>query len=236
MTLKALFGALAAFVAFAAAPAFAEDGLTGEGSLSAGVTTGNTDTKDLGAALKLANQFGDWRAKGQLAADYGETDDTETRNRFLAAAQLDRDLSERFYVFGRASYEQDEFSSFDNRIFAGVGAGYRVLTGERAKWAVEAGPGYRWDELTTGAKEESVSARAASMFAYKFNDAVAFTNDTEVLYADVSTQVINTAALTAKLTDAFSARFSYDIRHETEALPGRKETDTATRLSLVYGF
>ena len=151
MKLNVLIGGLAAIFALVATPAFAEDGLTGEGSLSAGVNTGNTDTKDLGAALKLAKQFGDWRAKGALAADYSETDNNETRNRLSGAAQLDRDINDRLYLFGRGSYEKDAFSSFDNRVFVGVGAGYKILTGERTKWAVEAGPGYRWDELSTGA-------------------------------------------------------------------------------------
>ena len=237
MSFKSLLAALAAGFALCAAPvAMADDGWTGEGTLSAGVTTGNTKTTDAAAGLKLARQFGVWRAKGALNGEYGETDNAETRNRYGAAGQLDRDFTDRVYGFGRLSHESDEFGAFEKRTFAGFGAGVKVLTGERTKWALEAGPGYRWDELAGGQEEESAAARVASLFKHQFNDAVSFSNDTEVNYADVSTQIFNSAGITAKLTDSFAARFSYDVRHDTDVLPGRKETDTATRFSLVYGF
>jgi putative salt-induced outer membrane protein len=237
--MKTLVATLAAGLALAFAPtalAHDHDGWTGEGALSVGVTSGNTDTTDVAAGLKGQRQFGDWRAKANIAGEYGENSSVETRNRFLVGAQLDRDFTDRFYGYGRGSYEKDEFSAFDNRTFAGVGVGYKVLTGDKTKWALEAGPGYRWDELNNGTEEDSVAFRAASLFKHAFNDNVAFTNDTEVTYADVSTQVFNSAGLTAKLSEALSARISYDVRHDTDVLPGRKETDTATRFSLVYGF
>jgi putative salt-induced outer membrane protein len=237
MKIKTLAASLAAGLALAfAAPAMAQDGWTGEGALSAGVTSGNTKTTDVSAGLKVANQFGDWRAKGDFLAEYGENNSNETKNRYRLGAQLDRDFDANWYGYGRASYEKDKFAAFDNRTFVGVGAGVKVLQGAPTSWTLEAGPGYRWDELANGRDEESAAFRAASMFRHELNDAVAFTNDTEVLYADVSTQVFNSIGLQAKLTDTLSARVSYDIRHETEVLPGRKETDTATRVSLVYGF
>ncbi|MCF6329846.1 MAG: hypothetical protein L3J02_08615, partial [Henriciella sp.] len=46
------------------APALAQDettGWTGEGSLSAGVTTGNTETTDLGLGLDLGRDFCVWK-------------------------------------------------------------------------------------------------------------------------------------------------------------------------------
>ena len=70
----------------------------------------------------------------------------------------------------------------------------------------------------------------------KFNDAVNFTNDTEVVYSDVSTQIVNIAAVTAKMTDKLAARFSYEVRNESDPPFGRKSTDTISRISLVYGF
>lgn len=226
--------------------AFAQDASwTGEGSFSAGVTTGNTETTDLGLGLDLSRETTLWTTTLEALADFGETDGTETKNRFFLAGQLDRQINDRLYGFGRASYEQDEFSGFETRTFVGGGLGYDVLTGPRQTWAIEGGPGLKIDEVretTDGTTVipaetvESFSVFAASAYAFQFNDNVAFTNDTNLLYAEESTQIVNTAAITASLTDALSARFSFDVRHDTDPPLGFESTDTATRISLVYAI
>lgn len=234
---------LAAVVAVsAAAPALAQDAVwAGEGSFGAGFTTGNTDTSDLGLGLKLGRKTGDWTLSFQALADYGKTDGVETKNRIFGSAQADRDFSERLYGLGRVSYERDEFSGFESRAFAGVGVGYRVIVSEPTKWAVEVAPGVRYDDirgtlLAPGDSETGFSVIGASKFAHAFNDNVKLTNDTTVTWADASTQIVNTLAVTAALTGALSARASYDVRHDTDAPVGFEKTDTVTRVSLVYAF
>lgn len=218
----------------------------GEGSLSAGVTTGNTDTRDLGLGVKLSRDTGLWRTGVEALADYGEIDGAEAKNRMFLAGQLDRKFGDRLYGFGRGSYEADEFSGFDSRIFIGGGLGYEVIQGDKISWAVEGGPGIKIDEvkeqvlpgpvIIPGETVESFSIVGASKFAYAFNDNVKLSNDTSVLYAEESTQLTNSLGLTAALTGALSARISFDVRHDTDPPIGFEDTDTATRLSLVYAF
>lgn len=241
-----------------AAPAFAHDepaadapvGWTGEGSVSAGTTTGNTETTDLGIGINASRDFGVWTTGIEAVADYAELDGVESKNRWLLAGQLDRQINDRLYGFGRVSYEQDEFSGFDSRTFVGGGLGYQVIASERTSWTLEGGPGFKIDEVAEilptpengltmaipATTEESVSAIAKSDFGFAFNEAVSFSNITTVLYAQESTQVGNTAAITAALTDRFSARFSVDVRHDTNPPMGFEDTDTATRFSLVYSI
>jgi putative salt-induced outer membrane protein YdiY len=133
MTIRTIFAALAAAVLGFAAPAFAADGWSGEGAISAAATTGNTETTDLGLSPKGARQMGDWRVKTNAAADHGETNSNETRNRWGPGGQVDRDITHRFYLFGGATYELDQVSGYEPRLYVGPGAGYRVLTGERTK-------------------------------------------------------------------------------------------------------
>jgi len=210
---------------------------TGEGAISAAVITGNTKSTDAGIGIKAAKQFGDWRVKGALGVDYGKNNSVESRNRWSLTGQLDRDITNRFFVNLRGTYEEDKFSGFDSRSFVGVGAGYKVLMMGPATWTIEGGPGYRRDVFqATGKSKGTFGARLGSVYAYKFNDAVNFTNDTEVVYSDVSTQIVNIAAVTAKMTDKLAARFSYEVRNESDPPFGRKSTDTISRISLVYGF
>ncbi|GGB61947.1 MULTISPECIES: DUF481 domain-containing protein [Henriciella] len=229
--------------------AVAQDDWTGEGSLSAGYTTGNTETTDLGLALKLNREVGIWTYTGEAAADYGETDSVETKNRFFLAGEVDRQLGDKLFGFARTSYEKDEFSGFESRWFAGGGLGYPVLENETTNWSIQGGPGIKIDEVRDtitnvngvptvipGSTEESFSVIANSEFAHQFNDAVSLSNSTNAIYASESTQFGNVIALTAALTDAFSARFSFDVRHDTNPPEGFEATDTVTRASIVYAF
>lgn len=245
--------ALVASAAIMVSPALAQDdenGWSGEGSFSAGTTTGNTETTDLGLGLKLAKKANAWTYSGEAVADYGEIDGLESRNRTFLAGSVDRQINDRLFGFGRVSYEVDQFTGFDSRTFVGAGLGYEILQGPQSTWSVRGGPGVKIDEvkriITTDAlgaaliipaeTETSFAVVAKSDFAYSFNDSVTFTNVTDVLYAQESTQIGNTAAITASLTDSLSARVSFDVRHDTNPPLGFEDTDTATKIAVVYGF
>jgi putative salt-induced outer membrane protein len=49
-------------------------------------------------------------------------------------------------------------------------------------------------------------------------------------------QVDNTTALTLKIVDAFSARLSYEVRHDTDPGADADKTDTTAKATLVYDF
>lgn len=248
------------------APANAQnsDGWYGEGSFSAGNTTGNTETSDLGLGAKLNREQGVWKYGVEAVADYGELEGVEARNRWLLGGTVDRYINDRLFGFGNASYEVDEFSGYENRAFLGGGLGYKVLDGGKATWDVRGGPGVKFDKIRDiscaagdpdlasavcagvadadtaifepGSSETSVAGIFASNYAYAFNDNVTFTNDTDILAAEVSTQLTNVAAVTAKLSDNLSARVSFDVRHDTDPPIGFEDTDTATKIAIVYGF
>lgn len=236
-------------------PAHAQDddasnGWSGEGSLSAGMTTGNTETTDIGLGIDVARDINLWKIGLKASADYGETDGDETKNRIFLGTNVDRQLTDKLFGFGQLSYERDEFSGFESRTFIGGGLGYEILGGDVTNWNVRGGPGLKIDEIEAGLDtstvpptvvtpartEESLGATAESNFSHLFNENVTFTNDTTVLYADTSTQIGNIAAITASLTNTLSARISFEVRHDTDPVDGFEATDTISRVSLVYGF
>lgn len=212
-------------------------GWSGEGTFSAGRTAGNTDTTDISGGLKLNGLFGDWGLKTIALAEYGKNAAIETRSRIFLSGQGEYNLTERIFLYGRGSYENDKFSGFDNRMFLGTGAGYKVLLGPDVTWTLAGGPGWRRDIIQlTGVTNSSFAVRVGSNFLYKFNENVSFSNDTEYVTSNVSNQLINIAAITSKLFGALAARASFEVRNESSPQFGRKATDTFTRFSLVYGF
>lgn len=234
---------------FGSVPVIADDapnGWSGEGSFSAGTSTGNTETTDIGLGLDIKRTQDRWVFAAKAQADYGKIDGAESKNRVFLSGTADYQISDRLYGFGQASYEKDEFSGFENRYFIGGGLGWNVLDGDKAKWSVRGGPGFKVDEIrevaaagvitTPGETVESFSVIASSDYVVQLNDNVSFSNETNALYASESTQISNTLALTASLTNTLSARFSFDVRHDTNPPAGFEATDTTTRVSLVYKF
>ena len=221
---------------------------SGEGSFGAGITTGNTDTVDISVNIKLNRDTERWKLATEGGYDFGQIDGVDSRNRWFVSGQANREFSERLFGSARVSYEEDDFSGFDSRLFVGIGGGYHIFKREKLRWTVEISPGFRIDKIADtviagppemiipGPTEENFAARSASRFAYDFNENVTFTNDTGVVWTDFSTQTINTAALDAKLTKALSARISFEVRNDTNPPAGAVSTDTASRLSLAYGF
>lgn len=193
-------------------------------------------------------------------------DSVTTVNRWYLGGQAQRNFTDRLYGFGNIRYEEDDFSGFDSRLFVGVGAGYHVFKEKPLTWSLEVAPGYRRSVIadvvepgvdavidpgppeviivpaipetiiTPGFTANDFAIRGSSRFLYDFNDYVTFTNDTDVIWTNTSTQTINTAALTAKLSDKLSGRVSFEVRNDTNPPDGFVSTDTATRVSVVYGF
>lgn len=232
---RPLLLALTALVVSAGA-AYAQDPVwTGEGSFSAATTSGNTDTTNIGIGLELNHNGRVWTQSLDADFDYAENNGVKNKNRTAIAGQVDRAITDRLSGFGRATWQQDEFSGFEQRWFLGLGLVYDVIDAPARSWTVQGGPGYRVDEIrATNAREENLGFSAGSKFRQEFNDVVAFTNDTNVVTSDVSTLITNTAALTFGLFGDIQGRVSYDVRHDTDPPAGFENTDTATRFSIVY--
>ena len=115
--------------------------------------------------------------------------------------------------------------------------GYRLIDTSRTLLSVEAGPGYRIAKVRdTGEQKDAVFARFYSNFRHELSDTARLTNDLLVTIDHITTRVDDTVALTSKLFGNVSGRVSFNVRHDTDPLPGVKETDTLTKFSLVYAF
>jgi len=200
--------------------------------------------------VDVARTEGLWTFGFVADGEYGEQDGVESRNRYFLSGDVDRLLNKKLFSFGRTSYEVDQFTGFDSRSFVGGGLGCHIFDDDKSKWTVRGGPGVKIDEvkraITTDAlgaalitpadTVTSFGAVARSEYAYTFNENVRFSNETDVLYGETSTQIENGAALTAAISKSISARMSFNVRYDTNPADGFEDTDTALKIALVYGF
>ena len=215
-------------------------GWIGEGAISASSTSGNASTTDLGLTLHGERSWKNWEVILDLTSQYGEVEGEEAKNRFVTGSQLNRSLSDRMFGFASASYEQDEFSGFANRTFAGAGIGYDLLRGDGTRWSLESGPGFKSDtvrsENAPDDVEQAVSMIGRSKFRHRLGESAKLTQSAAITYAPESTQIEGDIALTTQINHSLSARISYEVRYDTDVPAEFESTDTATRFSVVYTF
>ncbi|WP_293324982.1 DUF481 domain-containing protein [Parvibaculum sp.] len=209
---------------------------TGEVAAGANVTSGNTDSTAASLSTALQWDFGKWEVESNGSLEYASDGDTKTTQRYYLDSTVRRDLNERLYAFGFASYTDDQFSGYKYETAGNAGLGYRIYTGKVFKLDVEAGPGYRYSELTNGGVETEPTARIASGLVWNLNDNAKLTNDIAVNVGTDKTISTDTLALTTKLIGALAARASVELRHNSAPPAGSEELDTTSKLSLVYSL
>ncbi|MCG2839673.1 DUF481 domain-containing protein [Sandaracinobacter sp. RS1-74] len=207
---------------------------TGSGQFGASFSTGNSETKSVTAGIALERDGLNWRHRADALVDIVDNDGGTDQQRILAGYQLDYKFSERLYAWGRFEYERNREAGIKRRFAESAGIGWRAVDGARVKWDLEAGPALRQTRFLTY-NENEFAGRGASRFAWNLSDTTIFTNDTAIFFSG-SSSINNTAALTAKLFGALSARASFNLAWEEEPPAGLEKLDTTTRFTLVYDF
>lgn len=207
---------------------------SGSGQLGAAVSTGNSETKSFTAGIDLQRDGLKWRHRANAILDITDNDGGTDQERILAGYQIDYKFTERLYAWGRFEYERNREAGITRRFAESAGLGWRAVDSGKIKWDLEAGPALRQTKYV-GYDENEFAGRGASRFAWMLSDTSIFTNDTAIFFAG-SSSINNTAALTAKLFGALSARLSFNLAWEETPPPGLESLDTTSRITLVYDF
>lgn len=209
---------------------------TGNAQLGGYITSGNTDTIGLSAAVNLQRETVRWRHKVRLAADYQESLGLVAREHYLAAYEPNFKFSSRGYVYGAAQYESDRFLGYYNRYSGSLGAGFNAIQEQNMKLSLELGPAFRHTEFTDTTVESSIAGRGSLDFDLKLSPAISFTQNASAYMQRFNSTISSTTALNAKLIGPLAAKLSYTVQHESMPPIGRVSTDTSSRASLVYSF
>ncbi|MEL6531237.1 MAG: DUF481 domain-containing protein, partial [Pseudomonadota bacterium] len=209
---------------------------TGQGELGAFRSTGNTSNTGITAGLTLERVGIDWRHKLTALADFQRTNGVTTREQFLGAYEVNYDVSDRLFLYGLAQYERDRFQGFSARYSGSGGIGYRVIDNENMQLSVKGGPAYRQTEFIDGGSDSSVAGLAALDFDWKIAENLKLTEDASAFIQSGNSTYISSTGLVAKLGGGLSASLSYTIEHDTDPPLGAVQTDTLSRITLIYDF
>ena len=213
-------------------------GYTGSVALRGIASSGNTDSVDLGIGSDTNYVWGPNGIELQLSYSYGEDDGTKNEESLFYGLEYTRDFNPKVFGFAKLQGSVDTFSSFESDTFASFGAGYRIYNEDDVQWSVQAGPGYRFADLSDVASAD-VSEGAfgiSSDYSQKLSETLFVTNDTDLITSSSDTVIFNDLALSVSMTDSLALRTSVLTEYHTDPEPGFKDTDNTFGISLVYSF
>lgn len=214
-----------------------QPGLSGSASLGYSGKTGNNESQDITAGVRLRYAQGQFVQTIGAALDFAEANNTATKEDVFVVYDANYYFDQNFYGFALARLQTNGLAdtAAENRrdAFLGFGPGYRILNSPDVSWRVQAGIGVSY--LQDGARNSTTETGylAASRFFYRINENLFVTNDTDVLKSDSALRANNDLGLNVKMTDAFSTRISYLTEYnDSRAI----RTDNKLGVSLVFGF
>lgn len=222
------------------------DNWSGKGELGGFRSTGNTSTTGITAGLTLERQGIKWRHRVTGRADYQRASGVTTREQFLARYESDVKVSDNFYVYALAQYERDRFQGYTGRYAISGGMGYQAIKGKDVQLSLKAGPAYRLTQFTDGRTEDRIAALLALDFDWQITERLKLTQDTNAvaeaggsavaIIDSRNTSIDLVTGLDAAIARKLKARFSYAVEYDSNPAPGAVQTDTLSRVTLIYDF
>jgi putative salt-induced outer membrane protein len=212
------------------------EGWTGQGEAGLASSTGNTRSTDLALGLHFSRIGLNWDHALDATVDYQRTNGIESKSRYFAGYSGRYKFDGPLYGVGVLSWEGDRFMGFDSRMSESIGLGYAILQSPDMQLSIEAGPALRQTDYISGGSENSFAGRAAINYKWDILPSLAFTQSVSYYGESRDSTVISDTGLTANLIGALSARLSYHVQYESNPPLGLQNTDTTSRLTLVYNF
>lgn len=210
---------------------------SGKGELGGVLTRGNTESETISGKVDVSKEVDRWKHSAGFSILRAVTNDVTTANRWELRGESDYKLTDRSYLFGALRYEDDEFTNYNYQSSASLGYGYKFIDTDRTKLDGKIGVGYRFAELrATGEGADEAIVRGVVDFSHQLTDTTKVTNAFLVEAGSDNTYLQNVLSLAVKINAALALGLSYEVRHNTEVLPGTEKTDQVVTANLVFEF
>lgn len=215
-----------------------EESTPWSGSAALGIlaTSGNSDTMNANLDLGLNYDVDKWHHTFGAAAAGADSNSVTTAERYKVGYKAKYDFTEFDYVFGLLSYEKDKFSGYDQQTTEAIGYGRRIINEDKQVLNLEAGAGFKQNELRNNTSEDSAIVRLGGDYLWKFSETAQFTQVLAIERGSDNTYAESISAVKATLMENLGLVFSYTIKNNSEVPAGSEKSDTFTAISLEYGF
>jgi putative salt-induced outer membrane protein len=206
-----------------------------KGEIGASFASGNSENEAVNAAIEVKKTLDRWVHTFGAAGNYGSDGEVTTAERWELRAQSDHTFTDKVYWFGAGRYEDDRFSAFTYQASLSTGLGYKFIDTERTKFWIQGGPGYRYAEVQeTGETDDGVILRGDLGFDHQLTETTKVVERFLVESGSDNTYYQNDLGLEVTITGSLGLRVGYQVRHNSDVLPGVEKTDTLTTVGLLY--
>jgi putative salt-induced outer membrane protein len=216
----------------------------GEGELGIIQTSGNTETSNVLAQMKVSYVHSKWEHVGGFGILRSEDNDNLTAKRYDLGIQSNYELSNKRndYLFGNAVYEEDHFSGYDYQTVITGGYGFKPIEKKIKDELItllklEAGIGARQSRLAEEVDgNREVIGRLALEFRQKVGAHSQFIQTLLTISGSDNTLSQSYTAFKVQVMDHLAVNLSFAVKHNTEVPEENKNTDTISAVTLVYNF
>jgi putative salt-induced outer membrane protein len=202
-------------------------------------TTGNASTNTFGVGAELIARPDGWLIRNRAAFVRNEADDAVTAESWVYGLRVERTLTTRLSAFGDYAFFRDRFAGVSSRNAALAGISWKAIERTAHHLSFDAGGGYLKERRLTGDDISSASYSGAAAYRWKLSETAEIADEAQLTgtFDDRDDwRAANALAITARLTELLSLKFSTAARYANSPAPGFRRTDTTTSIALVAKF
>ncbi|GAA5217226.1 DUF481 domain-containing protein [Corallincola platygyrae] len=213
------------------------------GSVEVGLnnSTGNTETTSYRSRIEVDHFMIGWRNNYAFESDFKKDDESTSQERYKFTLKTQREWNDLEYTFGLADYENDRFNGLRDLITVSAGYGWRAWQADIAYLDLEAGPGYRRNDVEKDQRE--FISRLAAKLEWQISDTATFAEVFSSEIGQENTITRSDTSLSASLIGQMLLKLSFSFVHQTNPINDDglfdetlETLDTRTSLTLLYRF
>lgn len=208
-------------------------------SLGFNLNQGNSETTQLNASARTEGKFKDgYSLILGGTGSYGEVNGSTVVQRYRIYTQLNRDITDWYYLYFRADHLHDDIADIDYRSHLSPGVGFHVYQQKKFEIKAELGPGFHF-ERKGGIEENLPTARAATLINYKFNEWAAIRSYAEYRGAVERFRnyyIVAAIGLENKITKRFSSHIVLEDYYVNEPAAGFQANDLTLYAGLTFRY
>lgn len=208
------------------------------GNINLGYQNINAESSstNLNLELGLTYDTANWQNRVDLKTLYATNNHTTTAEQYFGAAQSDRLLNKRTYIFGYLSYQHTRFTGYIYQASEAFGYGRKILNTATQSFKAEIGAGYTQARTETPESRHSAVLRFRAAYGWQFSSNGAFGESFSIERSSFNTYSRSETKVTAQLVTNIAFVVSYSIAHNSSVPPGTPNTTTSTAVSVQYSF
>lgn len=220
-----------------------DDPWSGRISFGLSGSSGNSPGRSINARGEALRETDGDRLSLSLRVFRQRDDGQKTEDETVGRARLERDFSERFFLFGETEVERDQFEDIDLRFRAALGPGYFLIRREDHRLKGRLGLGYEHETFVDGGNESSAIMTFGYDYLLVLRDWFRFTHELTVI-----PQIDNRPGENFRIDSLLGGEFplggnspwrlraEYGHQYDNNPEPGVEELDTTYLLNIVRDF